>query len=331
MPKVSIIITAYNAKKTIERCLNSILETDYDDYEIILINDGSKDKTEEVVQLFASDKIKYYYKENTGVADSRNVGIMQAKGDYIAFVDSDDYVSNNYFEEIDKYINDGVDIIKRKGIIKKETDLPNENQTDYKDKTEKNHNSEVNGEVKITGAVFDETSGEDAFNKLCFTDVYLDTLWSYIFKRDLFIKNNFVFDKNKYHEDFALIPLLILKADKVVSLNKYVYYYCQTVGSIMREDNYEKTIKKAEDVLYHFDNIIKKAESYNLQKRTVENVRIYCTNAILLKVKELHGKEQEWYIRELKKRKIYKNIKARNLKQLLKKIILFINIKWYAS
>lgn len=303
---ISIIITAYNAEKTIEKCLNSILDTEYNDYEIILINDGSIDNTEKIVELFASDKIRYYKKVNTGVADSRNFGIDKARGDYITFVDSDDYVSNNYFEGIDKYINEGVDIIKRKGIIVKE-----------------------NKEEKIKGAIFDVTTGEDAFNKLCFTDIYLDTLWSYIIKKSLFIDNNLYFEKDRFHEDFGLLPLLILKSNKMVSLEDYVYYYVQTDNSIMREKNINKTIKKAKDALYHYDNIINTVENYNLSNFTKENVRIYCTNAILLKVDELNGKEQKWYIQELKNRKVYRNIKVRNIKQLIKKILLLINIKLY--
>ena len=78
---ISIIITAYNAEKTIERCLNSILENKYDDYEIIIVNDGSTDKTEDIINLFASDKIRYFSKENTGVASSRNFGLEKASGD----------------------------------------------------------------------------------------------------------------------------------------------------------------------------------------------------------------------------------------------------------
>ena len=305
---ISIIITAYNAEKTIEKCLNSILDTQYNDYEIILVNDGSIDNTEKIIELFASDKIKYYKKENTGVADSRNFGIDKAKGDYITFVDSDDYVSSNYFEEIDKYINEGVDIIKRKGIIVK-----------------------GNKEQKIKGATFEVTTGEDDFNKLCFTDIYLDTLWSYIIKKSLFIDNNLYFEKDRFHEDFGLLPLLILKANKMVSLDNYVYYYVQTDNSIMREKNIDKTIKKAKDALYHYDNILETIESYNLSKFTKENVRIYCTNAILLKVNELNGKWQNWYIKELKKRKVYKNIRVRNIKQLIKKILLFLDIKFYSK
>ena len=303
---ISVIINAYNAEKTIEKCLNSILDTKYNDYEIILVNDGSTDNTDKIIELFASDKIKYYKKENTGVADSRNFGIDKAKGDYITFVDSDDYVSSNYFENIDKYINEGIDIIKRKAIIVKD-----------------------NKEEKIKGATFDVTSGEDAFNKLCFTDKYLDTLWSYIIKKSLFIDNNLYFEKGRFHEDFGLLPLLILKAKKMVSLDDYVYYYVQTDNSIMREKNINKTIKKAKDALYHYDNILNTIKKYNLSEITKENVRIYLTNAILLKVKELNGKEQKWYIKELKNRKIYKNIKVRNIKQLIKKILLFLNIKLY--
>lgn len=305
---ISIIITAYNAERTIERCINSILENEYNDFEIIVINDGSSDKTEKVIELFASDKIKYFSKKNTGVADSRNFGIEKAKGEYITFVDSDDYVSNNYFENLDKYLKQGIDIIKRKATI---------------------INEKNDEKTKIEGPVFDEITGEQAFNELCFKDIYLDTLWSYIIKKSLFTENNLYFEPNKYHEDFGLLPLVILKAKSVVSTNDYVYYYVQTDGSIMRDSDDAKTIKKSKDVLYHYDNIIEQTEKYDISRKTKENVRIYCTNAILLKVKELKGKAQNDFIKELKKRKIYKNIKARNLKQLIKKILLFVNIKLY--
>ena len=303
---ISVIINAYNSEKTIEKCINSILNNAYEDYEIIVVNDGSTDKTEEIVELFASNKIRYYSKKNTGIADSRNFGIEKAKGEYITFVDSDDYVSNKYFEGLSKYLNEGIDIIKRKATIVKE-----------------------NKEEKIQGPVFDKCTGEEAFNKLCFNDKYIETLWSYIIKKNLIEENNFRFTPNYFHEDFELLLLIIIKAKTMVSLDDYVYYYMQTENSIMRENNLEKTIKKSKDVLYHYDNILKEIEKYNLDKITKDNVKIHCTNTLLLKTRELEGKAKKEYIQELKKRKIYKNIKVRNLKQLIKKIILFINIKWY--
>lgn len=185
---ISIIIAAYNAEKTIERCLNSILENKYEDYEVIVINDGSIDATEKVVELFASDKIKYFYKENTGVADTRNYGIEMAKGEYITFVDSDDYVANNYFENLDKYLKEGIDIIKRKAIILDE---------------------KTSSKQKIVGPVFEDCTGEEAFNKLCFEDIYMDTLWSYIVKKSLLEANDLKFTPDLFHEDFGLISLMI--------------------------------------------------------------------------------------------------------------------------
>lgn len=311
---ISIIVTAYNAEKTIERCLNSILDNNYDDYEIVVINDGSVDKTEEIVQLFASEKIKYFYKKNEGVSSARNLGLKKSIGEYVTFVDSDDYISNNYFEGLDKYIKckekEKVDIIKRKAVI------VNENSKQEK---------------KIMGPCFDKVSGEEAFNKLCFEDKFLDTLWSYIIKKSLFEENNLKFIEGKFHEDFGLLPLIILKAKTFVSLEEYVYYYIQTENSIMREKNEAKTLKKAEDALFHYDNILENIQNYNINKRTKENVKIYCTNAILLKVNELEGKTQKDYIKQLKKRKIYKNIKVRNIKQLIKKILLFIDIQVYTN
>ena len=99
----------------------------------------------------------------------------------------------------------------------------------------------------------------------------------------------------------------------------------------MREKNEEKTMKKAEDAIYHYDNILENIQKYDITKKTKENVRIYCTNAILLKVNELEGKKQKEYIKQLKIRKIYRNIKVRNIKQLIKKILLFINIQFYTK
>ena len=84
-----------------------------------------------------------------------------------------------------------------------------------------------------------------------------------------------------------------------------------------------------EDVLFHYDNMLEIVEQLKLEKITKENVKIYYTNAIVLKLKELKPENQDQYIKQIRKRKMYKNIKARNLKQLIKKILLKYNIKLY--
>lgn len=113
--KYSVIIPVYNAERTLSRCVNSILNQDFNDYEIILVNDGSKDKSLEICNDF-SDKYENIFtinKENGGASSARNAGLDHARGDFILFVDSDDYVEDHYFFEFEKYgYNDGWVIFK---------------------------------------------------------------------------------------------------------------------------------------------------------------------------------------------------------------------------
>lgn len=104
MVKYSVIIPVYNSEKTIECCIESITNTSFDDYEIIIVNDGSSDKSDEICKEHAKriPQIKYFYKENGGVSSARNLGLDNAVGKYILFVDSDDSVAENYFDELNK-------------------------------------------------------------------------------------------------------------------------------------------------------------------------------------------------------------------------------------
>lgn len=97
--KYSVIIPIYNAEKTLARCLDSILRQPFSDYELLLINDGSGDGSDAICREYASTYscVRYFAKENGGVSSARNLGLEQAKGEYILFVDSDDYVSEDYF------------------------------------------------------------------------------------------------------------------------------------------------------------------------------------------------------------------------------------------
>lgn len=111
--KYSVIIPAYNAEKTIKRCVDSLLQTSRDDIELILINDGSTDRTKEICMAYAEkDKnIRFFSKNNGGVSSARNLGLENAKGKYITFVDSDDFVKKEYFEVLDKVLTNGVDFV----------------------------------------------------------------------------------------------------------------------------------------------------------------------------------------------------------------------------
>lgn len=311
MKKISVIIPVYNTEKYLRRCFDSVIAQDYKNLEIVIINDGSEDNSEQIINEYKKkypELISYYKKENSGVADTRNFGIEKAQGDYIMFLDSDDYIDKALLKTLEEYVNKNIDLIKFKL-------------------------QRVNEEGKtleiVSGATFEKTTGEDGFNKLYSTDVLLDSPCVYLIKKELFVKNSLKFTVGTEHEDFGLVPFIIVLAQTMVSINFYGYYYVQSDNSITRNEDYTKTIKKAYDALKHYDNAIILIEILNINKITKQNLKIYYTNAIILKAKELHNDEQKKYIKEIKNRKMTKNIKIRNMKQLIKKILLTMNMKLY--
>ena len=334
MSKVSIIVPVYNTGDKLKKCLDSLVNQTIKDIEIIIINDGSTDNSEKIIKEYIANykkqkqydskenenktknnssednnsvEIEFYSKENEGIAKTRNYGIEKANSDYILFVDSDDYIDKKLVEKLLPYIVQNIDLIKFK--------LQRVNE---------------NGEIleKTDGPVFEKTTGQEGFNKLYSQDVLLDSPCVYLMKKELFKKNNFTF-KRTYHEDFGLMPLVIVSAKDMVSTPYYLYSYVQSSNSLMRNDDYSKTLKRIEDVWFHYDNAMNKIEKMNLEKTTKENIKIYYTNATILKIYELKEEDQKQFIKEIKKRKMYKNIKARNLKQMVKRYLLKFNIKLY--
>lgn len=106
--KYSVIIPVYKAEKTLERCLDSLIKHQRDDVELLVINDGSPDKSGDICRKYAEKHpcIRYFEKENGGVSSARNLGLEKATGEYLLFVDSDDYVSDDYFAVIDQAISE---------------------------------------------------------------------------------------------------------------------------------------------------------------------------------------------------------------------------------
>lgn len=311
MKKISVIIPVYNAEKYIARCLDSILMQADSNIELIVINDGSKDKSEQIIKTYIGkykSSIKYIKKENSGVANARNVGLEKATGKYIIFVDADDYIDKDLFKNLEKYIEQDIDIIKYKATI----------ETEKEEKI-----------GQLEGPIFETTTGEEAFSKLCFEDEMVDALWVYAYKKELFDKNKLKFLEGAEHEDFGLIPLLILKANTFVSTNIQGYHYIQSTNSITRTKEYKKIVQKAFDTLKHYDNMLNKIEKYKISNITKENIKIFYTNSILLRINDLQKDDKKRFIKEIRKRKMTKNIKPRNIKQFLKRIILEINIPLY--
>ncbi len=312
MPKVSIIVPIYNVEKYLSKCIESLINQKLEDIQIILVNDGSKDSSGKIAKEYSQkyqEKIIYLEKENGGLSSARNYGIEYATGEYISFVDSDDCVDINLYKNLEKYMDESYDMIKI-AIFKVDSDgnLINKNKTE----------------------LFLEKSGQEAFNILYKSDVMLEPAWAYVYKREFWNNNKIKFSEGRCHENFRLIPKVLLKAKKVASTDIQGYYYVQSEKSITRNQNEEKKKQMSNDLIYFYDKIIDSAKYMKLEKKTLENLKIYYTNCLLLEINNIqNSKNRKEYIQELKNRKITKNIKVRNLKQLIKRIILTINIEWY--
>ena len=312
MPKISVIVPVYNTEKYVKKCLKSIANQRMKDLEIIVINDGSTDNSEAKIKDFIAEnqnlKIKYLRKQNGGLSDSRNFAIPYVTGKYISFIDSDDYISEDLYSNLEKYMDKNIDLIKFK-----------------MQKVDKNGNILE----KLDGPIFEECTGEEGYEKLCTSDKFLDPACIYLYRTEFFNQNNFEYAKGTYHEDFGLTSLIILKAENFVSSSEDGYYYLQSNNSITRDVNYAKEIQKSKDLLRHYDNMIEKIKQYNISEKSKNLIKRYYTNTVILKANDLKDNDLQSYIRQIKIRKLYKNIKPYNLKQLIKRIILRINVKLY--
>lgn len=311
LPKLSIIIPVYNVEKYIKHCLDSIKSQTMKDFEIIIVNDGATDNSEKIIKEYQKNnpdlEIKYFKKENGGLASARNYGVKHAEGDYISFIDPDDYLDSNTYEDLKVYMDEEIDVIKFK------LKLVNQNKEIIE---------------LVNGPVFNKCSGEEGYKILCIADKFMDPACIYLYRKEYFVKNNFQY-RLRYHEDFGLTSLIIVNAKTFVSTNCYGYNYLQTDNSLTRDNDYNKNKLRANDMLKHYDYMISNIEKYNIKKETKEFVKRYYTNSIILKIQTLNNEDKKMYIKEIKKRKMYKNIKVNNIKQLIKRILLTINVRLY--
>lgn len=217
---ISVIVPVYNTEKYLERCVNSILSQSYSDFEIFLVDDGSKDGSlNKCYELAALDKrIKVLAKENGGCGSARNFALPHVCGDYITFIDSDDIVSNVFLEHMLKVARSG------------NYDIVQANQKNFKSEQEAQL-CDDNSSVVIGVAV----SKADALNKR----VFMPSACAKLYNARLF--NNFRFDEERINEDESSYYILADKATSLACLDEYLYFYRMTDNSIMRNTNHKKS------------------------------------------------------------------------------------------
>ena len=311
MAKYSIIIPVYNGAPYLHKCLDSVTSQKYDDYDIIIVNDGSTDETEAIIKEYDSDKIRYYKKENGGVSDARNYGIDKITSEFFTFVDADDYVSNKLLSIVDKNIDDGNDILSFNISL---------------------HDKYGNTVKDIRKPVFNDISGSRAIVRFIEKGGLFDTPVAYVYRTSYFKDSGFKYAKGKVHEDFGLTPLAIIKAQSITAISDYLYYYVQNDNSITQSIDPAKNAKRAWDMLYHFDYLYLNVNNdVNLDKKVKDIFNSFIANAVIYKATSLKGKELKEYIKELKNRHVASLLLHDNMNRLLKKIVIKCNVNLYLN
>lgn len=300
MPKFSIIIPVYNVEEYIEKCLESVKNQTYKDYEVIIVNDGTKDNSMEIAEKYPFTIIS---QENQGLSVARNTGVKHATGEYILFLDSDDYLEKDTLKEIEKSLSNNPDIVR---FQIKEV---------YEDKKEISYS-----EKSFTGK-----NGEEAFEEIVKYH-FIENAWCYAIKRKYYEKEKFSFKKGTIHEDFGLIPLVIIKAKKVNSISYIGYNYRQRQGSIMNSKNYDKIKKQVSDFYTHYKYLKKEANKINGNTIIFKS---YIANSMLKKICELRKEDYKIYRKRVKEDKVVKDLLADTVPRKLKKVVVSISPRVY--
>lgn len=241
---ISIIVPVYNAEKYLARCIDSILCQTFGDFELILVNDGSSDKSKEICEKYSESdpRIKLINQENSGVSATRNAGLDSASGEYIGFVDSDDFIEKNMYEEL-------YNILKKTGA-----DI---SVCGIKDV----YSEETGNFQKIENKVltFDAKSALE-----CILSGKLLTMYSVnkLYKKELF--ENLRYPVGKIYEDTVVSVQIFSKCSRIAYSPAILYYYFRNSGSI----TFQKFSMKDMDIIdsgeFVFDFI--KKVSPNLMK-----------------------------------------------------------------
>lgn len=247
---ISVIIPCYNSERTISRCLESVINQTYENFEVILINDGSNDNTDGIINKYLGDKrIRYYKNENQGIGKTRNFGIKKALGDYITFLDSDDYLDKDALKNFYEYAySNDLDLVV----------------SDYYMVDKKKEEFIIDN--------FDITTLKDQPNLLY--DINLSP-WNKLYKRDLI--RNIKFEENLKYEDAPFLVKALINAKKIGKLNNFTHYY-------VVNDNSETTVRDERifDIFKILDIIYEDISKYSYLDEIYKElaIRIICNYTI---------------------------------------------------
>lgn len=278
MKKVSVIVPVWNVEKYISKCLDSLVNQTLEEIEIIIVNDGSPDNSQKIIDEYVEkypNKIKSFIIENGGQGAARNFGLTKAIGEYIGFVDSDDYVNKEMFKKMyNKAISEKLDIVI--------TPYNNIFEDTKKEKVEqlflKTNDDKINAFFNNVGVC----------NKL--------------YKRELL--NGIIFKSKVWYEDLAFSCKVIMNAKKIGYINEGLYNYFIHNGSTMNNNNIYRNLEIC-DAFDDILNYMKKHKKFNIYYDEVEYLAIYhifiATIVRIINVKGINKKDKKKIIIKIRK------------------------------
>lgn len=270
--KVSVLIATYNSDKTIKRAIDSILNQTFRDFELIVLDDGSTDNTKEVVTSINDQRITYIYQDNKGIASSRNTLLHNAKGEYVIYLDADDYMDNTTLEKL----------------------IDKANENDY-DAVVCNYRY-VYEDGSTKDIIYPNFDNKNLKNNPELLVTIMPQPWNKIVKRQIMLDIGIKFPEGLVFEDLCFYSCLMPRLTKVAMIKDSLINYVQLTSSIMSE---AKSIKKT---IYDFDKVIEIINIYfdtnyhGLYKEELEGLYILNAREIIdgiFKNKNVNKDEKE--------------------------------------
>lgn len=212
MPKISVIIPVYNVEDYIDECLKSVVTQTLDNFEVLVINDGSLDQSQKIIDKYVTEYsfVHSFQKKNGGLSSARNYGIKKAKSDYVYFLDGDDFIAPDLLQKC-------YEVLKREN-----SDIVYFDFYEY-------YNAEKTRVMK--GIKNPSVAGKERYM------ISPPAAWNKVFRTSLFLDHDITFPEGLWYEDLATIPRLLYFASKVDYIEIPLYYYRQREGSIMNTVN----------------------------------------------------------------------------------------------
>lgn len=217
---LSIIVPVYNVEEYLDECIQSILNQTYNDIELILVDDGSSDRSLEICQNYGKKdfRVRVMMQSHKKAAAARNTGIRAARGEFITFVDSDDYIDTMAYERLIAIMKDKkLDVIRGSYCIEE--------------------NKKYRNDVKREKIEKYTMSGSQYFNEVYGNNLYCVHVGIGIYRRQYILDNDLFFYEGITHEDELWIPRMVIHANKICHVDDYFYYYRYREGSVMRRKN----------------------------------------------------------------------------------------------